>query len=74
MARVVAQLVDVGRDALGEAIALLQVDHEVGGGLAPDLAQRLGVPRAVDGDADEVAAGSSPGGAGSEPAAAPRSD
>ena len=37
MPGVVADLVDMRRDRLGEAVVFLEVDREVGGGLAADL-------------------------------------
>ena len=55
--RVVPDLVDVGGDLLGEAVALLEVDDEVGRRLATDLGEGGDVARAVDGDAHEDAAG-----------------
>ena len=58
MARVVAQLVDVRGDQLGQPIVLLQVDRQVGFGLAADFGERLGVLAAVDGDANDVRPGS----------------
>ena len=56
VAGVVADLVDVGGDGLGQAVALLEVDHEVGLRLPADLGEGLHVLRAVDGHADEGAA------------------
>ena len=54
MARVVPQLVDKRGDQLGQAIVLLQIDREVGFGLAADFGECLGVLAAVDGDANDV--------------------
>ena len=47
----------MGRHLRGQAVVLLQVDHEVGRRLAADLGQRLHVLGVVHGHADEVAAG-----------------
>jgi hypothetical protein len=57
VARVVADLVDVGGYDLGQAVALLEVDHEVGLRLAANVAQRVDVLGAVHGYADEGASG-----------------
>ena len=57
MARVVADLVDVRGDVAGQAIVLLQVDRQIGLGLAADFGQRRGVLAAVDGDPHHVGAG-----------------
>ncbi len=57
VAGVVAHLVHVGSHLGGEAVVLLQVDHEVGGSLAADLRQRLHVLRVVHRDPDQGAAG-----------------
>ena len=57
VAGVVAELVDVGRDAAGETVIFLQVDDQVGRGLAADFGQGVGVASAVDGDADHVGPG-----------------
>ena len=56
VARVVADLVHVGRDLRRQAVVLLQVHHQVGGRLPADLRQRLHVLGAVHGHADEVPA------------------
>ena len=57
MARVVADLVHVGRHGGGQPVVLLEVHHQVRAGLAPDLGQGFHVLGAVHGHADEVAAG-----------------
>ena len=54
---VVAQLVDVRRDELRQAVVLLQVDREQGVRARSDLGQRLDVGLAVDRDAHQVGAG-----------------
>ena len=57
MAGVVADLVDVRSDELGQAVVLLQIDRQVGLGLLADFGQGLGVLRAIDGDADDIGPG-----------------
>lgn len=56
MARVVADLVDVWSYELGEAVVFLEIDREIGLGLAANLRQGFGVLLAIDGDADNVRA------------------
>ena len=57
VAGVVAELVDVRRESLGEPVVLLQVDDEVGFGLPADFGDGVGFGGAIDGDADDVGAG-----------------
>ena len=57
VAGVVAELVDVRREPLGQPIVLLQIDDEIGRRLAANFGDRFGFGGAVDGDAHDVGPG-----------------
>ena len=57
MAGVVADLVDMRRDQLGQAVVLLQIDRQVRRRLPANLGQGLGVLLAIDGDPHDVGPG-----------------
>jgi hypothetical protein len=57
VARVVAELVDVRREPLGEPVVFLQINDQVCLGLLANLGDSVGFGTVVDGDADDVGTG-----------------
>ncbi len=56
VARVVAELIDMRCESLGQPVVFLQIDDQIGRRLAANLGDGFGLGRTVDGDSHHVGA------------------